>query len=146
MNVFDNLNSVQIINKPCVCTRTMRLSALAALRCDREQECYNLGWTDNPSTLRRNVTVVNCHSGRFVGWTLSLGRNVAWSVCRWTDRLGTMSSWLNDPMAPWPPFCIIYCMQTPHMHSTVCTVRSAQHSMFFIYIKLEFLPYNVRHR
>jgi hypothetical protein len=62
--------------------------------CDKQSkftrsECHNLGWTDNPSTLRRNVTVVNCHSRRFVGWTLRLGRNVAWSVCRWTDRLGT---------------------------------------------------------
>ncbi len=36
-----------------------------------------------------NVTVVNCHSRRFVGWTLSLGQNVAWSVCGWTDRQGT---------------------------------------------------------
>jgi hypothetical protein len=35
MNVVDNLNSVYI-NKPCVCTRTMRLSPLAALRRDRE--------------------------------------------------------------------------------------------------------------
>jgi hypothetical protein len=31
------------------------------------------------------VTIVNCHSKRFVGWTLSLGRNFAWSVCGWTD-------------------------------------------------------------
>jgi hypothetical protein len=35
------------------------------------------------------VTVVNCHSRRFVGWTLRLGRNVMWSVCGWTDRQGT---------------------------------------------------------
>ncbi len=40
MNVVDNLNSVQVINKPCVCTRTMHLSALAALRRDREQLLY----------------------------------------------------------------------------------------------------------
>jgi hypothetical protein len=52
-------------------------------------ECHNFGWTDNPSTLRRNVTVVNCHSRRFVGWTDSVGRNVTWSVCGWTDRQGT---------------------------------------------------------
>ncbi len=32
-----------------------------------------------------------CHR-RFVGWTLSLGRNVAWSVCGWTDRQGTDTS------------------------------------------------------
>ncbi len=38
MNVVDNLNSVQVINKPCVCTRTMRLSTFSALRRDREQE------------------------------------------------------------------------------------------------------------
>jgi hypothetical protein len=39
-----------------------------------------------------NVTVVNCHSRRFVGWTLNLGRNVAWSVCGWTDRQGTVNT------------------------------------------------------
>ncbi len=38
-----------------------------------------------------NATVVNCHSRRFVGWTLSLGRNVEWSVCGWTDRQGTVT-------------------------------------------------------
>ncbi len=48
-------------------------------------ECHNLGWTDNLSTLRQNVRV-NCHSRRFVRWTLSLGRNVAWSVRGWTDH------------------------------------------------------------
>jgi hypothetical protein len=37
-------------------------------------ESHNLGWTDN-------VTVVKCHSRWFVGWTLSVGQNVAWSVC-----------------------------------------------------------------
>ncbi len=42
MNVVDNLNSVQVINKPCVCTRTMQLSALAALRRDREQEVQRI--------------------------------------------------------------------------------------------------------
>ncbi len=52
--------------------------------------CHNLGWTDNPSTLRRNVTVVNCHSRRFVSWTLCLGRIVAWSVYGWTDGQGTI--------------------------------------------------------
>ncbi len=60
-------------------------------RCDKpskftRSECHNLGWMDNPSTLRRNVTVVKCRSRRFVWWTLSLGRNVAWSVRGWTDR------------------------------------------------------------
>jgi hypothetical protein len=49
-------------------------------------ECHNFGWTDNPSTLRRNVTVVKCHSRRFVGWTDSVGQHVAWLVCGWTDR------------------------------------------------------------
>ncbi len=39
MNVVDNLNSVKVINKPCVCARTMRLSPLAALRRDRNS-CY----------------------------------------------------------------------------------------------------------
>ncbi len=43
-------------------------------------ECHNFGWSDNPSTLRRNVTVVKCHSRRFIGWTDSVGRDVAWSV------------------------------------------------------------------
>ncbi len=50
-------------------------------------ECHNLGWTDNPSPLRRNVTVVNCHSIRFVGWMRRLGWNVVWSVRGWTAQL-----------------------------------------------------------
>ncbi len=37
MNVVDNLNSVQVINKPCVCSRTMRLSTFCGLRRDQEQ-------------------------------------------------------------------------------------------------------------
>jgi hypothetical protein len=59
--------------------------------------------SDKPSTLKAKVdekyvdgsyrwtfvTVVNCHSRQFDGWTLSLGRNVALSVCGWTDRQGT---------------------------------------------------------
>ncbi len=53
-------------------------------------ECHNLGWTDNPSALKWNVTVVNCHSRRFVGWMLSLGQNVAWLVHGWTDHQGTV--------------------------------------------------------
>jgi hypothetical protein len=40
MNVVDNLNSVQVINKPCVCSRTMRLSTFCGLRPDQEQEAY----------------------------------------------------------------------------------------------------------
>ncbi len=59
-------------------------------------ECHNLGWTDNPSTLRRNVTVVKCHSRRFVGWTLCLGQNVAWSVCGWTDHQYTLKPWSRN--------------------------------------------------
>ncbi len=54
-------------------------------------ECHNLGWMDNLSTLRQNVTVVKCHSRRFVGWTLSLGQNVAWWVHGWTDRQCTLA-------------------------------------------------------
>jgi hypothetical protein len=67
-------------------------------------QCHILGWTDNPSTLRWNVTVVNCHSRRFVGWTLHLGRNVAWSVCRWMDRLDTSSATKGWPSntTGWP--------------------------------------------
>ncbi len=37
MNVVDNLNSVWVINKPCVCTRTMRLSTSCGLHRDTEQ-------------------------------------------------------------------------------------------------------------
>ncbi len=44
-NVVDNLNSVQVINKPCVCTRTMRLSSVAALQSDREHVYLDL---ENP--------------------------------------------------------------------------------------------------
>jgi hypothetical protein len=41
MNVVDNLNSVKVINKPCVCSRTMRLSTFCGLRHDQEQFIYN---------------------------------------------------------------------------------------------------------
>jgi hypothetical protein len=68
-------NSLSLCDKPSKFTRS---------------ECHNLGWTDNPSTLRRNVTVVNCHSRQFVRWTLRLGRNVTWSVRGWTDHQGTL--------------------------------------------------------
>ncbi len=54
-------------------------------------ECHNFGWTDNLSTLRWNVTVVNCHSRRFVRCMLRLDRIVIWLVCGWTDRQGTPS-------------------------------------------------------
>jgi hypothetical protein len=37
----------------------------------------------------KNVTGAHCHSRRFVGWMDSVGRIVEWSVCLWTDRLGT---------------------------------------------------------
>ncbi len=39
MNVVDNLNSVQVINKPCMSSRNMRLLPRAALRSDSEQFC-----------------------------------------------------------------------------------------------------------
>ncbi len=66
-----------------------------SVHCDKPSkftgsECHNFGWTDNPSTLRRNVKVVKCHSRWFVGWTNSVGRNVTWSVCGWTDRQYTV--------------------------------------------------------
>jgi hypothetical protein len=38
----------------------------------------------------KNVTGANCHSRQFIGWTDSVGQIVAWSVCWWTDRLGTI--------------------------------------------------------
>jgi hypothetical protein len=41
MNVVDNLNSVLVINKPCVCSRTMLLSTFCGLRRDQEQEGCN---------------------------------------------------------------------------------------------------------
>ncbi len=37
MNVVDNLNSVKVINKPCVCSSTMRLSTFCGLHRDTEQ-------------------------------------------------------------------------------------------------------------
>jgi hypothetical protein len=46
MNVVDNLNSVTVINKPCVCSRTMRLSTFCGPRCDQEQFIYN--WLPTP--------------------------------------------------------------------------------------------------
>jgi hypothetical protein len=44
MNVVDNLNSVKVINKPCVCSRTMRLSTFCRLRRDKEQGLL-LSWS-----------------------------------------------------------------------------------------------------
>jgi hypothetical protein len=41
MNVVDNLNSVKVINKLCVCSRTMRLSTFCGLCRDQEQFIYN---------------------------------------------------------------------------------------------------------
>jgi hypothetical protein len=61
-------------------------------------ECHILGWTDNPSTMRWNVTVVNCHSRQFVKWTLHLGQNAVWSVYGWTDHQGTINDYC---LAPW---------------------------------------------
>ncbi len=46
MNVVDNLNSVQVLNKPCVCSRTMRLSTFCGVRRDQEQFIYN--WMPTP--------------------------------------------------------------------------------------------------
>jgi hypothetical protein len=40
MNVVDNINCVKVINKPCVCSRTMRLSTFCGLRRDQEQTLY----------------------------------------------------------------------------------------------------------
>ncbi len=64
-----------------------------------------LGWTKNTwmDSIGVNVTGAHCHSRRFIGWTDSVGRIVAWSVCRWTDRLGT------DTLYPlkWSAFSII---------------------------------------
>jgi hypothetical protein len=37
MNVVDNLNSVKVINKPCVYSTTMRLSTFCGLHRDSEQ-------------------------------------------------------------------------------------------------------------
>ncbi len=52
-----------------------------------------------------NVTVVNCHSRRFVGWMLSVGRNVAWSVCGWMDHQGTPASYVHSHIYP-PHFLV----------------------------------------
>ncbi len=38
MNAVDNLNSVQVINKPCVCSSTMRLSSVCGLLGDRAKQ------------------------------------------------------------------------------------------------------------
>jgi hypothetical protein len=38
MNVVDNLNSVLVINKPCMSSRNMRLLLWAALRSDSEHQ------------------------------------------------------------------------------------------------------------
>ncbi len=46
MNVVDNLNSVMVINKPCVCSSAMRLSTFCGLHRDMEQFIYN--WLPTP--------------------------------------------------------------------------------------------------
>jgi hypothetical protein len=33
---------------------------------------------------------MNCHNRQFIGWTDRVGQNVAWSVCGWTVRQGTV--------------------------------------------------------
>jgi hypothetical protein len=58
------------------------LQRVGLSHCDKiskftRSDCHNLGWTDNPYTLRLNVAVVNFHSRQFVGLMLCLGRNVA---------------------------------------------------------------------
>ncbi len=85
-------------------------------------ECHNFGWTDNPSTLRRNVTVVKCHSRRFVGWTNSVGRNVTWTVCGWTDRQCTALSniWCRLPNSGVECLFLQSCMLTAWFSSPVC--------------------------
>ncbi len=56
MNVVDNLNSVLVINKPCVCTRTMRLSTFSALRRDQEHIQYsNYQKIDSPLSITAGV-------------------------------------------------------------------------------------------
>jgi hypothetical protein len=46
MNVVDNLNPVKVINKPCVCSSTMRLSPFCGFHRDTEQFIYN--WLPTP--------------------------------------------------------------------------------------------------
>jgi hypothetical protein len=64
--------------------------------CYEWQTVHLEAWVDKKYLDRsyrcKNVTGVHCHSRRFVGWTDSVGRIVAWSVYRWTDRLGTFIS------------------------------------------------------
>jgi hypothetical protein len=47
MNVVDNLNSVLVINKPCMSSRNMRLLPWATLHSDSEQFIYNLMLEDD---------------------------------------------------------------------------------------------------
>jgi hypothetical protein len=56
-------------------------------------------WTLNPSTLIRNVTVVNSLNTRFAGWMLCLGKNVELSVCgsgrcRFNYPKGLLRPWM----------------------------------------------------
>ncbi len=84
-------------------------------------ECHNFGWTDNLSSLRRNVTVVKCHSRRFVGWTNSVGRNVTRSVCGWTDRQCTADNgcrWRLDEKPEVQNLLTQYFFKKP---SSLCT-------------------------
>jgi hypothetical protein len=57
MNVVDNLNSVKVINKPCVCLSTMRLSSVCGLHGDEAKQfrsCYT------EQLLSVHLSVSNC--------------------------------------------------------------------------------------
>jgi hypothetical protein len=55
MNVVDNLNSVYVINKPCVCSSTMRLSTFCSLHRDTEHWVLYKQYMHSIHTLMRDV-------------------------------------------------------------------------------------------
>ncbi len=70
--LINNLNSVQVINKPCVCSSTMRLSSLCGLHGDDAKQLCAMGHFDGFGTRygplhRMSCTVKICDNFCVVG-------------------------------------------------------------------------------
>jgi hypothetical protein len=62
MNVVDNLNSVWVINKPCVCSRTMRLFTFCGLCRDQEQSLSMLHVHVNAVSMLYVCSILYAHT------------------------------------------------------------------------------------
>jgi hypothetical protein len=81
--------------------RNVQLWHFAPKKCSKRNV---QGWTNNPSTLRPNVTVDAVNTGHCVGWTFRGCQNVTRTFQAWTFRQGTvpdsvdMVSLASDPL------------------------------------------------